>query len=895
MADRSVSRRDLLQTSAVAGGAWLLMGRHGVRAADAERNDNMPETESTHGLQRLPDLRPARWIWYPSGRCLPNTFILFRRALNLAAPVKRATGWIVGDSRYTLYVNGQRVQFGPPPCDPRYIEADPLELTALLQPGENVIGAQVLYYGHGDGTWPIGKPGFLFWLEIEHADGRTERIVSDASWQAHYARAWRPGQYKRWYLRALQEDFDARLFPHGWATAAFKPDASWRPAMPLNCPPDKPAVCSSYPDYHFEIGVDGNVGYVIPRQVPMMRESIVPVARLAESMWIDWRCSPEEYFECTPPDSFDVDRTPCTAVGADASEWTIDFAAAGANRAAALTFEFTDQMVGWPRFTIDAPAGTIVELMVQEAHEVGGPPLLNTHFHSWSRFTCREGTNVFETFDFESCRWMQLHIRAAVNGKVRIRDVGMRRRVFPWPHEPNIRIAEPALQRLMDATINTLHNCAQENCVDGMGRERQQYSGDCGHQLHAIWMAFGETRLPARYLRTYSQGMTRDGFFLDCWPAYDRLCRVMCREIDLAGWGPILDHGVGFNFDCLYHYLYTGDTTALAEPFPRLVRFAKYLESIRGRDGLLPVENLGVPCVWMDHIGFARQAHKQCSFNLYAAAMLEYALPTLCRLFDDGATAAWAEAFGRELRQACVKQFWHEDRRLFVDNLPWLATEKGVRTHDRTLATAVLFGQCPGGDVVASVKSLADCPGEMGFSYPANAGWRLWALAKAGRGDVVIRELRERWATMPSVRLNNTLAEDWECRPDSGSQWSHCPVAPVYVLYMSVAGIRPLEPGFTRCEIRPQLADLGDLDLTARTVRGPIRLTSKNTAGGRELTLSVPPGCTGELVLPRSASVSLPKVERTAVTVDRAAGFTPEGHARYLLMPGQTATVVLPA
>jgi len=34
---------------------------------------------------RLPDLKPARWIWYPSERCLQNTFVLFRRELTLAA------------------------------------------------------------------------------------------------------------------------------------------------------------------------------------------------------------------------------------------------------------------------------------------------------------------------------------------------------------------------------------------------------------------------------------------------------------------------------------------------------------------------------------------------------------------------------------------------------------------------------------------------------------------------------------------------------------------------------------------------------------------------------------------------------------------------------------------
>ena len=49
-------------------------------------------------------------------------------------------------------------------------------------------------------------------------------------------------------------------------------------------------------------------------------------------------------------------------------------------RGAALTFEFAEQMVGWPYFTIEAPAGTTIELMVQEAHQVGGPALLNTHF-----------------------------------------------------------------------------------------------------------------------------------------------------------------------------------------------------------------------------------------------------------------------------------------------------------------------------------------------------------------------------------------------------------------------------------------------------------------------------------------------------------------------------------
>ena len=215
---------------------------------------------------------------------------------------------------------------------------------------------------------------------------------------------------------------------------------------------------------------------------------------------------------------------------------------------------------------------------------------------------------------------MQLHIRNA-SRPVAVRDVGVRRRQYAWPHEPLIRTSEAPLQRLFDAAINTLRNSSLDSVVDGGGRERQQYSGDGGHQLHAIRYAFGEPRIAARFLRTFSEGLTKSGFFLDCYPAYDRLARLPQRELDAAYWGPLLDHGVGFVFDNWNHYLETGDLDAEREPFPRLLRFSDYLWTLRDGDGLLPVENLGIPNVWIDHEAYRNQRNRQCAFNLYAAAM----------------------------------------------------------------------------------------------------------------------------------------------------------------------------------------------------------------------------------------------------------------------------------
>ena len=863
----SLKRREFIQRSVASGGA--LAWQPQLRAAAAA---------SALPAPALPDLKPARWIWYPSARCLQNTFILFRRTLTLPADCVSARGWISADSRYLLEVNGRRIQWGPAPCDPRWLEADPLDLSAALKAGTNVVGAQVLFYGQGDGTSPLGKPGFLFHLDIECADGSRQKVVSDSGWLALLDRAWQPGQYKRWYLRALQEVFDARRHPYGWSGADFRPDADWLPAMTLECAPDKPPLSSNYSDYQLETSISPQLCQLRPRTIALPVES-THEAQLAESLWIEWRRPAEEYFECRPPNAFTAIRETAAQELAP-GRWRVE---PQAGRAAALCFQLGEQMAGWPRFSIDAPAGTIVELMVQEGHTLGGPALLNTHFESWSRLICREGENHFETFDYECCRWIQLHIRNAQR-PVTISQVGLRRRVFPWPQQPRVRVDEPALQRLFDSSVNTLNNSAIETLMDGAGRERQQYSGDCGHQLHAIELTLGESRLVARYLATYSQGMTKDGFFMDCWPAYDRLARLMERQLDLTGWGPLLDHGVGFNFDCLYHYLYSGRLDDLKEPYPRLLRFARYLESLQRADGLLPVENLGIPAVWIDHIAYRSQRHKQCAFNLYAAAMLRHALAPICRAFGDREAEAAAERMAESLQAATVRRFWSAREQTFVNNLPWLDEEKQPRYCDRSLATAILFDQCPEGRTTRSLDLLEGCPPELGFSYPANAGWRLWALAHGGRAGAVVKDLRERWATLDSVRLNNTLQEDWVARPDSGSEWSHCPVAPLYLMHMSLAGIRPLEPGFSRCEIRPQLADLARLELTTFTPLGALGFESRGRMGARTLRLELPPGCTGELVVSSQESLTLPGLD----------GAAPPGCRRYRLAAG-TTTVELKA
>jgi hypothetical protein len=819
------------------------------------------------------DLSPAKWLWYPGDRTLPNTFVLFRRVLQLNAKPKKATGWIIGESRYQLEVNGKRVQWGPAPNDPRWPEVDHMDLTEVLAVGENVLGATVLYFGQGDATCPMSRAGFIFRLEIEHANDRRETVVSDNSWRCHLSQAWKPGQHRMFFMRALQEEFDARLHPQGWNEKGFAENDDWlEPSLPP-CPANQPIFADPTTEVmnhihgprKFIYGAEARSKFEMrPRSIPLMRETWVSAAPLVEQRRIKWKRPIAEYFAMRPAKAYEAEVTQA-AQPAGETAWRLEL---DPERGTTLTFALQEQWVGWPGVTIEAPAGTTLEIMTQDGHAVGGPALLNTCHHKWARYICQEGANHFRWFDFDCFRWMQVHLHPG-RGTVIVSNPGILKREYPWPNEPRVVTSEVPLQQVFDAATNTMRNMAQETFVDGMSRERSQYAGfDISFCRYAIHMLVGDNRQVARYLRSYSQGITSEGYFLTKWPSHDDLIRLGQRVVEATHVGAVLDAGVNFATDCWEYYLYTGDPAPLREPYPRLLRQVNYLRERMNPDGLLPVdqEDYGFPIVYMGFIGnYPKQRHRKCVFNLLVVHMFSQVMAPMCRLFGDDKLAEQIEQTGRRILDATIARFWSPEHGAFVDNLPWWKEEGGVRFSEVTLGRSVVWDLCPGRDIQRSVELLATRvlptrPENVGYElFPAGVAWPWWALAKGGRTDVVLKELRERFATMPSVLLNNSIEEyDGHSRnPDKPTNWSHCCSAPIYVAAMSLAGIRLLEVAWKRYEIRPQLADLPDLALTVHTPHGPIGFSGKGPLGARTLTLTLPPNATGELVVHRDEQLAL--------------------------------------
>ena len=754
-------------------------------------------------------IAPAKWIWLPSQRTLPCTFVLFRKEFDLEKVPKSARGWIAADSRYVLYVNGHRIQFGPAPHDPRHAEADPVDIAEYLVRGKNVIGIHVLFYGQGDGTWPTGKPGLLFRVNV----GK-EVISTDKTWMCSVDRGHKPGGAKRWYLRALQEDYDSNNFTHGWQDLKFEVDRYWYPAMELEISATATPFTGNYLSYNEDIHCEfPKNSTVMPRSIPLMREEWHD-AILVEKQIIKWTGNPNDWFDFRTPGLYDTNPAPA-GPGLE-SGFHI------------LTYELPFEMVGWPSIYMPDVAKGIMEVMCQES-KTPDQKLLDTQFFAWSRFRLSLKQSVYECFDYECCRYIQLHIElprgvVAQDPKVRFRRRALIKTNLMYPQTDS-----ESLNRLLLASSITLQNSAQDIVVDGMARERQQYAGDGAHQLHAVRQAHGEFSVSKRFLTQYGHGQMLNGVWLDSWPGYDRLARLGQRQIGATGWGSIVDHSIGFVIEHVNHWLQTGDCQPYEQNRDRIQKFVDYLPSITGLDGLLKVEDIGSETVWIDHDAYHSQSHKKLAFNLYALQMIV--------MLD------WIEGRTTDLSfpiEALRRQFWHDKVGAMICNRDEVATRPG-RFCDRSIAH-ILWLHSHGYEVVPDLTKTIDQitkqPKSMGVGYPANSVWRHWAWASIGRIDLILKEFMERWVPMYSVEHNLTIQEMWVSKPGTTSLMSHCAVSPTIMMHQAILGVGQDSKG--NWFMRPQLGNLEKFSIQSYTPLGRLVFEAEQVGSQHHCTLTKP-------------------------------------------------------
>jgi alpha-L-rhamnosidase len=164
---------------------------------------------------------------------------IFRRSFTIAKPVQRATAYICGLGQHEVELNGRKVGgdlLEPGWTDYRktclYVTYD---IGSHLKQGENVIGVMLgngMYNVAGPRytkfTGSFGRPKLIGQIDIEYADGTSDRLVTDDSWKC----AAGPITFSSIYGG---EDYNALLEQTGWDAPGFN-DSDWQPAIEVDGP-----------------------------------------------------------------------------------------------------------------------------------------------------------------------------------------------------------------------------------------------------------------------------------------------------------------------------------------------------------------------------------------------------------------------------------------------------------------------------------------------------------------------------------------------------------------------------------------------------------------------------------------------------------------------------------
>ena len=194
----------------------------------------------------------ARWIGKQECRSVANSWLAFKKEVNVSEVPDEMVARIAADSKYWLWINDSLAVFegglkrGPSPGDTYY---DEIDIAPYLRKGENCLSVLVWHFGrNGFSHADSGVAGLLF-----EAKAPGFEILSDKTWEATVYKA---------YVTAGEPEANYRLPESNLSFDARKDIANWRsPSAPrLGRAMELPVIVGEPP-----------FGTLVKRPIPMWK------------------------------------------------------------------------------------------------------------------------------------------------------------------------------------------------------------------------------------------------------------------------------------------------------------------------------------------------------------------------------------------------------------------------------------------------------------------------------------------------------------------------------------------------------------------------------------------------------------------------------------------------
>jgi len=775
---------------------------------------------STHTARPAkPHLFRSSWIWGPGDEADHNVYRYFRRKLTLEA-VGDLKLHLTAETRYRLLVNGQFVCDGPPPCSHHYQFYDTVPLKPYLREGENCIGVIVHYLG---GRF-ADRPGFLAELCDEHG----QRILgSDAQWRTRPGRAWRAQTYhfRMNIFDPYQEHFDARKAPAGWMLPEYD-GADWDAASEIGPGLDTPPWSKLVPR---DIPAMAHRTH-LPRDIVAVEECLALMNRMRSedlSITLSQPGNPVRYSRVEQPEALlsEAGQTSVTSSTEHLRDHTFD-----GLYEPTLLIDFGEIFDGYVELEVESAGGGRVDIGLCER-------LIDGHFNNAieGQFAFRveliDGPQTWRSFSWRAMRYVKLRFSGCYE-PVRIKAVRLIESRYPFDEEAGrFHSSDERLNAIWRISRKTIDLCCHESIMDTPWREQAQWLGDVSAvTLGAIYACFGDTALPAKYLRQCAASQQPHGLIAN-------MTNQVQRE-----WGRELwTYSLWFIHGLWNHYQYTGDRAWVEayEPVCREVidAFARHLTD-RGLVG----EISGSAYVDWANVDNRGEVAAINALYYYALSLTQRMAEQLGH--DEDAAADRARR--RAIAAAFDEAFYDADRGVYIDCV--VDGERSASVSEHANFAAIAFGLVDGerADAIAERLLVDRSVGHVVEAQPFFTMVVLQALDRIGRFDLAMQVVRDRWGGRFVDRGHQTCLEEWtangswrkgEFSPIMRTHSHAWSAHPAEFLIHNLLGLEIDEPGCRRLTLRPQRTDF-DYDVQYPTPHGPLAVRWR---GGR-LDVAAPDG-----------------------------------------------------
>ena len=517
--------------------------------------------------------------------------------------------------------------------------------------------------------------------------------------------------------------------------------------------------------------------------------------------------------------------------------------------------DFGRLLIGWIELEVEAPAGTTLDLMGFEAVQDGRRQMA-LWMNNTLRYVCRDGRQTYVSNLRRGLRYLIVAVHGN-SGQAVLHHAGLRLSTYPWDIQGAFRCSDPRLNQIWEQCAYTLRLCSEDTFTDCPTYEQTFWVGDACYSDVLLHLAVhGDPRLVRRCLLLVADSLQRlpiggaqvpGGWENDLLPNWAWLWAMGCGE----------------------YYTNTADEQFARDVYPALAKQARFIEAHRGPAGILELQGL-----WhlLDWANMPREPNDILSHESCLAVAALNATALLARVAGQPAEAEHWTAVAAELSEAVNRECWQADRQAYADL--WLPDAPGQNISQPTNIVALLAGVAGGERAAAILPNLLDCP--PGW-VPSGSPWMLsigcMLLAERGQIAPVLDSIRDHWGGM----LDRGSLTTWEVFPGLeilegwwSRSWCHAWSAlPAYLLQAFVLGVRPLEPGFKRALIAPQIADLTWAEGRVPTPHGPIAVRLERS--GRQLVVHVtlPEGVAAEVRLPAAQGAPPPLVTGAAADISR--------------------------